>query len=110
MRHIFVIIALIATAWAFLPGAVQAHEMPHAEMGAATMGRACDACPGMDETGGHTSGVECHHSAGCGAALLALPVSQSVTADPAITRGVRPQDAIGLRSVTLSGNLPPPRS
>lgn len=110
MRHILVIIALIVTAWAFVPGAAQAHDMPHVEMGAGTMDSECADCSGMDDTGGHTSGVDCHHAAGCGPAVHALPVSLSFTIDPVVTRTIRPNDTIDARSITLSRDLPPPRS
>ncbi|MFC4731342.1 hypothetical protein [Salipiger abyssi] len=110
MRHILVIIVLIVTAWAFLPGAAQAHEMPHSERSAATMEGDCADCPGMDDTGGHASGVDCHHRAGCGPAVHALPVSLSFTLEPATTRSTRPHDTIDPRSVYLSRDLPPPRS
>ena len=110
MRHILVIIALIVTAWAFVPGAAQAHDMPHVEMGAGTMEGDCADCPGMDDRGGHTSGVDCHHAAGCGPAVFALPTSCAFTLEPATTRSLRPHDTIDPRSVTLSRDLPPPRS
>ncbi|MGI3169882.1 hypothetical protein ACRARG_12050 [Pseudooceanicola sp. C21-150M6] len=110
MRHILVIIALIITAWASLPGAAQAHEMPHAEMGAVTMDSDCANCPDMDDTVGHTSGIDCHHAAGCGPAVHALPVALSFTIDPVVTRTIRPNDTIDARSITLSRDLPPPRS
>ena len=110
MRHILVIIALIVTAWASLPGAAQAHEMPHAEMGAVTMDGDCANCPDMDYTVGHTSGIDCHHAAGCGPAVHALPVSLSFTMDPVATRTIRPHDTIEVRSITLARDLPPPRS
>lgn len=110
MRHILVIIALIVTAWAFLPGAAQAHDMPHAEMGAEGMDSTCADCPGMDGAGGHASGIDCHHGAGCGPAVHALPVSLSFALDPLMTRSTRHYDTIDLRSVFLSRDLPPPRS
>ncbi len=110
MRHILVIIALIVTAWAFVPRAAQAHDMPQAEMGAGTMDGDCANCPGMEYTGGHTSGVDCHHAAGCGPAVHALPTSLAFILEPAATRTIRPHDTIDARSVTLSRDLPPPRS
>ena len=110
MRHILVIFALIFTAWAFLPGAAQAHDMPPAEIGAATMDSDCANCPDMDDTVGHTSGIDCHHAAGCGPAVHALLTSLAFTMEPATTRSLRPHDTIDLRSVTLSRDLPPPRS
>lgn len=110
MRHILVIFALIVTAWAFLPGAAQAHEMPQAEMGAGTMDSDCANCPGMEDTGGHASGVDCHHAAGCGPAVHALPISLSFILEPATTRNIRPHDTIDARSITLARDLPPPRS
>ncbi|WP_136635538.1 hypothetical protein [Pseudooceanicola onchidii] len=110
MRHILVIIALIVTAWAFLPGAAQAHDMPHVEMGDAKTNGDCADCLDMDDTGGHASGIDCHHGAGCGPAIHALPVSLSVIADPEMSRSTRPHDTVGLRSVSLSRDLPPPRS
>ncbi|TMV13082.1 hypothetical protein [Arenibacterium halophilum] len=105
MRHILVIIALIVTAWAFLPGAAQAHEMSYAELEGD-----CADCPGMDETGGHASGVACHHAAGCGPALYTLPVFVSLAVEPVIFRSTRLHDTIVLRSVSLSRDLPPPRA
>lgn len=110
MRHILVIIALIVTAWAFVPGAAQAHDMPQAEMGAGTMDGDCANCPGMEDTHGHTWGVDCHHAAGCGPAFHALPISLSFTIDPATTRTIRPHDTSDARSVILIRDLPPPRS
>lgn len=110
MRHILVIIALIVTAWAFVPGAAQAHDMPQAEIGAGTMAGDCANCPGMEDTVGHTSGVDCHHAAGCGPAVHALPTSLAFILDPVVTRTIRPNDTIDGRSITLSRDLPPPRS
>ncbi|MGB2201666.1 MAG: hypothetical protein ACPH5G_10075 [Pseudooceanicola atlanticus] len=110
MRHILVIIALIITAWASLPGAAQAHDMPYAEMGAVTMDSDCANCPGMNDSVGHTSGIDCHHAAGCGPAFHALPVSLSFAMDPAVARTIRPHNTINARSVILIRDLPPPRS
>ena len=110
MRHIFVIIALIVTAWAFLPGAAQAHDMPHADTGAAAMESDCADCPGMDDLGGHAPGVDCHNWAGCGPAVHALTTSLAFTLEPATSRSLRPHDTIDLKSVCLPRDLPPPRS
>ena len=110
MRHILVIISLIVTAWAFLPGAAHAQDMPHAQMGATTMDRDCADCLSIVDTGGHGSGVDCHHGAGCGPAVHALPTSLSFTLDPVMSRSTRPHDTMDLQSVSLSRDLPPPRS
>ncbi|WP_141101994.1 hypothetical protein [Oceanicola sp. 22II-s10i] len=110
MRHILVIIALIVTAWAFLPGAAQAHGMPHAEAGTTTMDGDCTGCPEMGGTGGHASGIDCHHGAGCGPAAHAMPVFNSFAVDPVAVRSSRPDEALQLASAFLSRDLPPPRS
>ncbi|MDV4166484.1 hypothetical protein [Rhodovulum sp. FJ3] len=110
MRHILVIIALILTAWAFLPGAVQAHDMPHSQTGAMPMQGACADCPTMEDMAGHGSAVDCHYGAGCGPAVYALPVFLSFTLNPVTVGNTRPHDMIDPRSVYPSQDLPPPRS
>lgn len=110
MRQILVTIALIFTVWAFLPGAAQAHELPRAEMAAGGMEGDCADCPSAETHDSHPSGIDCHHGAGCGPAVYALPFSLSFTADQMVTRSTRPDDTINPRSVFLSRDLPPPRS
>lgn len=110
MRHILVIIALIVTAWAFLPVAAQAHDVPHAEMGSASTEGDCADCPAMDTAGGHGAGMDCHHGAGCGPAAHALPISHAFVVDPVAVRSSRPDNALQLASIFLSRDLPPPRS
>lgn len=111
MRHILVIIALIVTAWAFLPGAAQAHEMPHAAMALDGKDGSCADCAGMNAGTGHLTNAGCHHSAACGPAAHVLPVTFAFAVTrPVTARSTRPDDAVLLRSITLSRDLPPPRS
>ena len=111
MRHILVIIALIVTAWVIVPDAAQAHGMTHSDMAAAGMDDGCAGCPAYDAgTGGHDA-VNCHHGAGCGAVVHALPIALTVSVDqPTLSRGGRPENVVLPRSAFLSRDLPPPRS
>jgi hypothetical protein len=109
VRHILVIIALIVTAWAVLPGAASAHEGPHQAMAGDALD--CPDCPAMQAGAEEAGRHDCHHGTSCGSALHALPAPLTLSVAAPTMSGVRRPAAGGLpRSALLLRDLPPPRS
>ncbi|MGR3322909.1 MAG: hypothetical protein ACU0DK_13365 [Pseudooceanicola sp.] len=107
MRHVLAILILVLSAWAFLPGAAQAHgmshDMPHAG--------SCPDCPEMagHPDAGQVEGHNCHHGAGC--AAHGLPAGMNAFFRAAIpSEGHLPERHAAPRSALVTRDLPPPRS
>lgn len=111
MRHAFAIFILLITAWVVLPGAAQAHDVPHEAMVASTGPADCPDCPAMNDTSQQHAAHDCHHGAGCATAIaLGLFTAGFHIAEPEATRALNTDDFALLRSVALGHDLPPPRT
>ena len=111
MRRILLLIALIAAAWASLPGAAMAHETPHDMLHATAA--ASEACAGCVETVTDEDGQaeHCHQGFGCGPAIYSLAEPGNPTVSfPVVALALHAAAPPGPRSVIVSKDLPPPRS
>ncbi|WP_407493802.1 hypothetical protein [Pseudooceanicola sp. MF1-13] len=110
MRHVFAIFILLITAWVILPGAAQAHDMPHDAMAMADRQPNCPDCPVLDQTSHQRAAHDCHHGAGCATAIpMSLSSASFRIAAPEAQPNLNPDDFAMLRSIALGHDLPPPR-
>ena len=109
MRHILVIMALIVAAWVILPGAAQAHDMPHGANAVAQ--DACPDCPMMDHAKDPVSAHDCHEGTSCAPAVHAIATGHCIALRAEIAvRSMRPDLGARLRSTLVAEDLPPPRA
>lgn len=106
MQRILVILMLVLTAWAVMPGAAKAHVSHHET----SMSQACPQCPEIGITAFDQQGSmhDCQHGTGCIGTLLPVTFSGPCPATLTSTAIYRGEPQL-LSSISVGLDIPPPR-